>query len=47
VNICLAQFSVHAQNEENEKKMREMDVSVFGNKTFLNKAIVIDEINFM
>jgi hypothetical protein len=36
-------LSVYAQNEEHEKKLREMDVSVFGNKTLLNKAIVIDE----
>jgi hypothetical protein len=32
-----------AQTDSNEEKLREMDTSVFGDKAFLNKAIVIDE----
>lgn len=41
--LLILSFSVYAQNEEHEKKLREMDVSVFDNKILLNKAIVIDE----
>ncbi len=35
--------SGYAQTDANEEKIKEMDLSVFENKIFLNKAIVIDE----